>query len=486
MRATTATIVRVLGAALLLLSAAQAPGQTLRATLFEQADAAYQEAREADAALLAPRNYERGIKAYRAAEEALEQGRNVETVRNRLADATARFKEALNTINVSRPVLAEALSTRQDARAADAPTLSEPIWADAERKLASAIGQLERGDLKDGRRFALEAESLYRDAELGAIKTRYLSETRQLLTEAERGKVSRFAPKTLAKSKSLLAQAEKELNENRYDTDLPRSLAQQANYEARHAIHLAEVVRRVRDKDVTVEEIVLQWEEDLATVAAAADIVPAMATGGDALAEALATHVTDLQASNQSLEQELASSSARADEMEEEIRLLDEKLGGATAERTALMQRLQQQARIKEQFQTVEGMFTREEAVVFREGDNITLRLVGLSFASGDATIDASYFPLLEKVETAIDVFPRSALLVEGHTDSYGSDAANLSLSQERADAVKQYMLNAMRIPSNRVDATGYGESRPIANNETGDGRARNRRIDVVIRPRIQ
>lgn len=472
--------------AVLSLALAQAAAaQTLRDSLFAEADRAYAAAREADAALLAPRNFERGQKAYASAEEGLERGRNVEYIRSRLSDATARFDEAAQAATLTRTTLAATLKTRDDARKADAPVLSQPIWEDAEKAFERAISELERGDLKDGRRYGIEAETLYRDAELGAIKTKYLSETRQLLADAERARVERYAPATLQKSRDLLARAERELNENRYDTDLPRSLAQQANYEARHAIYLAEVVRRVRDRDLSVEDLVLSWEQPLAEVAGAADIVADMANGGDALGRQLAAYVTQLNESNQALEQELRNSELRAAEMSEEIRLLDEKLGGATAERQALMQRLQRQARIKEQFETVEGMFSRDEALVFREGDNVTIRLVGLSFASGAATIDPSYYTLLEKVESAIDVFPRSDLIIEGHTDSYGSDATNQTLSQARADAVQQYMLNAMRIPSARLTATGYGETRPIANNETPQGRARNRRIDVVIRPRL-
>lgn len=473
-------------AVILVLFSATAGAQALRDSLFSVADEAYALAREAEAAVLAPRSYERGVKAYEAAEEGLERGRNVEFIRSRLADATARFTEATEAAGVTRLTLSGVIKTRKDARNADAPLLSQPIWEDAEEKFADAIRVLERGDLKSGQRYGIEAESLYRDAELGAIKTRYLSETRQLLADADRARVGRFAPITLNRSLELLARAEKELNENRYDTDLPRSLAQQANYEARHAIYLAEVVRKVRDRDLTVEEVVLEWEQPLINVAGAADIVADLASGGDALSARLAAYISELREQNQALGQEVEESQLRVAEMSEEIRLLDEKLGGATAERSALMQRLQRQARIKEQFETVEKMFTREEANVFREGNNITIRLVGLSFASGKASIDVDLYPLLEKVEAAIDVFPRSTLVVEGHTDSYGSDATNQTLSQARADAVQQYMLNAMRIPSSRISASGYGETRPIANNETAQGRARNRRIDIVIEPQLE
>ena len=173
-------------------------------------------------------------------------------------------------------------------------------------------------------------------------------------------------------------------------------------------------------------------------------------------------------------------------DMEEEMRVLDERLGGATAERAALVQRLEAQARVKEQFEQVEKMFTPGEARVFREGDTIILRLVGLTFDSGASQIRPESFDLLAKVEKAIDVFPRSELIIEGHTDSHGGDDFNQKLSQDRAESVQQYMINAMRIPTYRLIATGYGETRPVASNETESGRARNRRIDIVIRPNLE
>ena len=125
------------------------------------------------------------------------------------------------------------------------------------------------------------------------------------------------------------------------------------------------------------------------------------------------------------------------------------------------------------------------EARVFREGSNIILRLVGLSFDSSQSTIKQDNFKLLAKVEKAIDIFPRSEIMIEGHTDSYGDDALNQKLSQSRAESLQKYMINTMRIRSYRVIATGYGETNPVANNETAAGRAKNRRIDIVIKPKL-
>jgi len=471
--------------ALLLFAATAFSQDELRSTFFRDADRALAAADAANAALLAPSRYADGMKDYRAAEAGLERGRNVEYVRSKAADAAEHFNEAAKTARLGKTVLAQVMKSRQDAANARAPELSADIWERAQKEFGTAIRELERGDLKGAKRKDIEATILYRDAELVAIKARYLNETRRLLAEAERAKVERYAPITLGKARQLLADAERELNENRYDSDLPRNLAQQANYEARHAIYLSEVVRKVRDKNLTVEELVLQWESPLQRIADAANVVPQLSDGFEQVERELVTLVENLRAENQELKQETEANALRAADMEEEIRALDERLGGATAERTALVQRLEAQARIKEQFEAIEQMFSRDEARVFREGENVILRLVGLNFDSGKSEIKQENLDLLAKVERAIDVFPKSELIIEGHTDSYGSDEMNQTLSQNRAEAVQQYMINAMRLPSYRLIATGYGETNPIANNETASGRAQNRRIDIVIKPNL-
>jgi len=471
----------------LLLGAGTATAQDeLRKTFFKDADAAKAAADAANAQLLAPRSYERGMSEYTDAEVALERGRNIETVRSNAADATRYFNTAVSAAELASTALAQVMKSRQDAANARAPELSAEIWQEAQRKFGDAIRMLERGDLKNAKRREVEATSLYRDAELVAIKAQYLSETRRLLADADRARVGRYAPITLGKAKQLLADAERELNENRYDTDLPRNLARQANYEAKHAIYLSEVGREIRDRDMTAEQLVLEWEKSLREVAGAADIVPDMEEGPVKLEQSLVAFINQMRNENQALGQEKAENETRLTDMEEEMRTLDERLGGATAERAALVQRLEALARVKQQFEQVEKMFTASEARVFREGNNIILRLVGLTFDSGASDIKQASLDLLGKVEKAIDVFPRSELIIEGHTDSFGGDDFNQTLSQQRAESVQQYMVNAMRIPTYRLIATGYGETRPVASNETESGRARNRRIDIVIRPNLE
>ena len=298
--------------------------------------------------------------------------------------------------------------------------------------------------------------------------------------------VPRYAPVTYEKARSLLAQAERELNENRYDTDLPRSLAQQANYEARHAIYLAGVISQLRDEGGSLEDVILRYEEPLTQISAAADQVAQLDKGIEPVVMELVSYIEGLRDKEAQSERDLADTRKRVGELEDEIRDLDQRLGGVSQERVALVQRLEAEARLREQFTSIENMFSREEARVSREGNRMIIRLVGLTFQSGQAEVQPMYRALLEKVKRAADVFPRSQIVIEGHTDSYGSDETNLALSRKRAEAVSAFLTNELGVPALRLSAVGYGETQPIANNDTEQGRARNRRIDVRIEPQLE
>ncbi|MAF83404.1 MAG: OmpA family protein [Gammaproteobacteria bacterium] len=192
---------------------------------------------------------------------------------------------------------------------------------------------------------------------------------------------------------ALLAEAESELTENRYDTDLPRSLARQANYEARHALHLTGYLKHAKQLRRTPEDLVLEWESPLQQIADRDD---------------------EIMVLNQ------------------EVDVLQEQLGGADSARADLQHRLRAQAQLRQQVKQIESTFDRQEAQVFRDSNEIYLRLVGLSFASGSSNIGGDNYKMLSKVQDAIRVFPESQIVIEGHTDSYGGDDSNMTLSEQR------------------------------------------------------
>lgn len=109
-------------------------------------------------------------------------------------------------------------------------------------------------------------------------------------------------------------------------------------------------------------------------------------------------------------------------------------------------------------------------------GCSLTIRLE-VFFDTNSATIKSESYADLDRVVTFMkETSPAATGVVEGHTDSQGADAANLSLSQRRADAVLKYLVDK-GIAANRLSAQGYGETQPVADNGTAEGRAQNRRV---------
>ena len=268
--------------------------QDLRPTLFADADRAQAAAKAMNAELLAPATFGRAVEAYMAADADLARGRNLERVKSALATATKAFNDAAQAAEIANVTLAAVIKTRGDATRANAGTFAADGWRNAEAAFDSAARRLETGDIRGAHSRADQAEALYRDAELTAIKAQYLSQTRALLAEAEQQRVPRLAPTTYEKARSLLAQAEKELNENRYDTDLPRSLAQQANYEARHAIYLAKLIGMMRDDGDTLEDVILRYEDPVTQISGAADRVAQFDKGIEPVVMELVTYIEAL------------------------------------------------------------------------------------------------------------------------------------------------------------------------------------------------
>ncbi len=226
--------------------AAGDPGTRL--LLFRTADAALETARAARAEQLAPDNFRRAMKSYRAAEGRFQRGGNLDRIRSELAIATQSFATATEAARNASVTLANALKGRDAALAAGASKHDPATWQKAEREFTLAARELELGNQENARERGARAESLYRDAELTAIKQVYLGDIRNLLDSAREHKAKRYAPLTLARAEGLAEQAERELENNRYDADLPRSLAREAAYEARQAIYLSGYVRALRQK----------------------------------------------------------------------------------------------------------------------------------------------------------------------------------------------------------------------------------------------
>ena len=120
---------------------------------------------------------------------------------------------------------------------------------------------------------------------------------------------------------------------------------------------------------------------------------------------------------------------------------------------------------------------------VTRMGDNITLNMPGnITFKSNSAELDPSFYKVLNSVNVVVKKYNKTVVEVAGHTDNTGAADYNQKLSERRADSVAQY-LESQGLANNRVVTVGAGESRPVADNATPEGRQANRRVELTLTP---
>jgi len=147
-------------------------------------------------------------------------------------------------------------------------------------------------------------------------------------------------------------------------------------------------------------------------------------------------------------------------------------------EKVQLDARAQEVNRAREETLAMQQQLEQMQAIVTARG--IVATLGDVLFDSGEATLKPSSAPNMEKIANFMHQFPDRDAIVEGHTDSLGDDDYNLDLSRERTFAVRAALMSR-GIDASRITTSNLGESAPIADNSTFEGRQQNRRVEVIF-----
>ena len=451
-------------------------GQDVRNRIFREADEILEKARKTNAEIFSPTYFDDGFEAFTNAESDFKDGDDLADIQAELKNAVYHLTQSVRFAENFVQKFSNLIDARSDAQSVNAEEFDSDNWQDASNQLIYAAREFEQNDSEDAQEYAFDGEKLFRQAELNAIKKKYLSSTWELLKQADSEGVNDYAPKTLQNSQELIEQAEEELNQNRYDTDRARDLAKKAYYQVKHAFYIATVFQQIEEGEITIEDLLLLSEKPLEDISAQFDKPAFFDSGYDSTKNEIIREIQNLQ-------KEKASLTISVSDLQNKIEEYEKELGGISEEKSQLRERLAKIEDYRHRVDEVDKMFRKSEAVVISDEEKITLRLISLTFAAGKSDIAPKHFKLLTKVQNAIKLFPGAVITVEGHTSSDGNDEANLQLSQVRAQAVFQYLFANLDIPRDKFFAIGFGESKPIANNETEEGRRKNRRIDITIRP---
>jgi len=309
-----------------------------------------------------------------------------------------------------------------------------------------------------------------------SIKVNLLGPAKAALVRAEDLDAEDYAPKSFQRAQGSIQKVELMINRNRYGQEEGLALAKIAKYETKHTIYLTETIKTLKDKDFALEDIFLVNEKNLSKIGDVLDLNLDYSEGFGKPREEI---IKNLYILKESLEAALQTNIS----LNDQIAIMKIQIGEYSVAEEELQKVIDRQQEQERKIKMISETFTREEGQVFRDGDRMIIRLYGLTFPSGKTEIKPAFFSLLRKVQDGIREFDNCEVIIEGHTDSYGGAALNQRLSEERASAVQEYLLANMNVSRERFQSTGFGETKPIANNETKAGRAKNRRIDLVIIP---
>lgn len=518
--------------------------EATRIVLFKNVNESLKNADLKAAVLFAPELYAAATADLKDATDDFNEGEELSGIEKKLADAQGKFDRATEISIKSGDYFKTTKLARDDAEKVQAPKYGLAAWEEAEKKFKAAIEHLRDGKNEKADTASREAEKLYRIAELNATKAGHLGEIRKEIKRLQDLGKKNNAQKILKNAEKLSNSVSDELDRQRYDNENAKKLTEQAFYEVKHASFVNDKINQMKESGGTYEDLILGQEADLNKIGNELGLKLAYENGFEA---SVATIVGTIQKQKNDIirkdnsinekdktiaelkekitarEKQIEAFSKKDEEFKKKIKTIEEierqkkmaeelerqkmaarevenqkklteelerqKMTAEELERQkkdveeALIKEKELQAQRAKKLQSIQAVLAPKEGKVLIDGNNVIVRIYGLTFASGKSAIEPKFFILLSKAKTIIEAYEGCSLVVQGHTDDVGNEKNNKKLSKDRAESVKQYFLANSTITDDKIKSVGFGSDRPVAKNSTKAGRALNRRIDVVITP---
>ncbi|MEE2709018.1 MAG: OmpA family protein [Gemmatimonadota bacterium] len=458
-----------------------------------------EKARGQQAELFSPKSFAQANKEYERYVQLLREGKSEREIQAVLARFRAAINITMDHIVQVHTILVELLRLRDKAHTLNAPIIVPKEFKEAETRFRKTIEKLEDDKLSEAESLSSAAETYYRGAIISASKIAILGSVRANLAKIRDLDGHEYVPQTYQNIQSLIAEVSSSLERGEALTPELIAKSEEAQSEAQHALYLLDLIGLIRENKSSWESLILENERNMYRVGVITGRPFAYDTNVDGLFEGTLHDIKSRQDSLKALirqgEIDRNVLGGRIDSLRTAIAKQQIRLA-STLERyqTDLQSRKEDLERRRRELnadltqQTIldaanqaQTRFDRKEALVFREGNVIRIRLAGLIFDSGKTTIPSKAYPLLDKMGQYLSLYQNINIVIEGHTDATGKEDKNLSYSEARANSVRDYLLRLGNVSEDNIAATGLGSSLPVASNNTRSGRAQNRRIVVIV-----
>lgn len=422
--------------------------------------------------LLSPTNFKKSVDYYFEAFESYNQKKGIKVIRNILSKAEKYMDDALKITELASQKLEPSLIAKEDAEKSDADRLADKIFEKAMSLLKDAISEIEDGDTISAINYSYQSQKLFREAELEAIKNSILKNTWEIIEQAKKDGVMKYAPKTLQKSIDLSQKAEKEIINNRYETALPKKISEQAKYEASHAIYITNFFKKIEGEENEPEDIFLNAEIPFQKIASHFNIELKFDQPFDIASNEIVQNIVNLKFENSELK-------LINNDLNKKISLMENELNSIYEEQLTLKKNNDEIKKSKKIQEKVFNLFDRDEAVIYIEKGNLIVRLNALIFETGSSIIQN--YSLLSKVQSLIEEFPNNNIIIENYTDIYKNNQKNLELSEARASSIKNFFISNKLINLNNLSSFGIKKDKTISQSNLIGISDSGSKIEIII-----
>jgi outer membrane protein OmpA-like peptidoglycan-associated protein len=369
------------------------------------------------------------------------------------ANGLQQLAKANDNAAVSRDLLREVLVARDKAYKAGAATIFPEATKDLDIDLRKLGSLIERDRLEDAKERRQKLIAGYEQVELAALQEGTVEAAQAAIASAKKSDAPKFAPKTFKLAEKEMGLAQSVLAADRTQTDKANAHAKRAKWLAEQSAAITELIKDFDRREFSREDVALWYQEQLSEINSPLGKELPFNEPNRSVVLGMRQSIADLL-------QQRDDTAAQRSRYEQELSL--------TAEQRAAIDKVQ-------------SLFTPAEATVYQQRRNVLISAQGFRFPPGGSEIGTENFALMNKIIQAVNTFPESHIEISGHTDSTGSAEVNKKLSQARAESVAKFLVDVGNIQASRIMVTGYGAEKPVASNATPEGRAANRRVEILI-----
>ncbi|MES0372213.1 MAG: OmpA family protein [Mariprofundaceae bacterium] len=421
------------------------------------------------------------------AKEALENARshlasgNNDKARRALENSDDHFALAIKTSQLMSSQFSGLVESRDRMQMADPTYLRDDLVERAERDFSRVVESVEDGDVEKAGNQAKMALSTMRAAQVVASREQYVRPVSRGVAAARKIHARKYAPNSLGETIAIQKKVQ-HLIKNDPDAQVKMyALSKQGEKKAKRTMKIAALGDRLSKNPAEIETLVYSEEARFRLIAKYLGIDLSSAKDAEEQAMLLQQAITEME---QNYQHQLQDSDKTIEELSGKLAKYEGELSQYESD-LASMAELRRKLQIKRdaeiKIKRLTKLFNRDQVEIHLTPDSdVILRMNSLNFRSGSAVIPPNKYIMLDGASQSMVLFADRAVQVEGHTDAVGANLFNQKLSERRAQAVKTYLIE--KLEGKRViQAVGFGEEKPIANNETSKGKEKNRRIDIIL-----